>query len=107
MGLDGLLIGALDGLVCPLLLGAAELPPTFVDGLEFDPPIPPDIMLLPLPNLEEESLFWKPLLDVTCALVCYWLVETIFIGPFLNEFIMFLAGCGLLCWDDDYISISC
>ena len=36
MGLDGLFVGALDGLVCPLLLGAAaELPPTFDEALEF------------------------------------------------------------------------
>ncbi len=48
-------MGALDGLVYPLLLGAAELPPT--EALEFELPTPPDIMLLPLPNLEEESLF--------------------------------------------------
>jgi len=49
------------------LFGAAEeLPPTFADALEFELPIPPDIMLPPpLPNLDEESLFWKPLLDVT------------------------------------------
>ena len=65
MGLEGLFVGALDGLVCPLLLGAAELPPIFVDALVFELPIPPDIMLPPLPNLDEESLFWKPLLDVT------------------------------------------
>jgi hypothetical protein len=51
------LVGALDGLVYPLLLGAAELPPT-TEALEFELPTPPDIMLLlPLPNLEEESLF--------------------------------------------------
>ena len=66
MGLDGLFVGALDGLVCPLLLGAAvELPPTLDEALEFELPIPPDIMLPPFPNLDEESLFWKPLLDVT------------------------------------------
>lgn len=64
-GLEGLFVGALEGLAWPDLLGAAELPPIFVDAFELEPPIPPDIMLAPLPNLEEESLFWKPLLDVT------------------------------------------
>ncbi len=69
LGLDGLLVGALEGLVWPDLLGAAELPPTFVEVFEFEFPIPPK-MLLPAPNLEEESLFWKPLLDVTYELDC-------------------------------------
>jgi hypothetical protein len=48
-----------------LLGAAAELPPTFDEALEFELPIPPDIMLPPFPNLDEESLFWKPLLDIT------------------------------------------
>ena len=58
MGLDGLLVGALDGLVWPDLFGAAELLPIIMEeALEFEFPTPPPKILLPGPILDELSLF--------------------------------------------------
>lgn len=83
LGLAGLLVGALDGLVWPDLLGApleVADEPTFVEWLF---------------NFETESLFAKLLVELGAGLNYEleptWF-ETILIGPFLKEFIMFLDG---------------
>jgi hypothetical protein len=83
-------VGALDGRTWPDLLGAADDDPALpivAVTFEEEPPMWPPF------SFEEDSLFWKPLLDVTTWDGCgCWLDDTILIGPFLKEFIMFLAG---------------